>query len=143
VEGAPAGPAPAPQPGLNDLPSLVTTGSEAGLSVTLETQGVPVPVPPGLDLAAYRVVQEALTNVRKHAPGVPARVCVAYRPRRLVVEVSDAGAADPAYVPGQGLRGMAERVSLYDGELSIVGDNGGFRVTASFPLDAPDRDGSG
>jgi signal transduction histidine kinase len=136
VRGDVAGPAPAPQPGLADLPSLVTAAGDAGVTVTAEISGVPVPLSPGLDLAAYRVVQESLTNVIKHAPGVRAHLSVSYQPDRLTVEVCDRGVADPAFIPGQGLRGMAERVALYDGELSTAGRPDGFRVTATFPLEA-------
>ncbi|MGC5284741.1 sensor histidine kinase [Micromonospora sp. DT231] len=131
------GPAPAPQPGLADVPSLVAAAGDAGVAVTVAASGPPVPLPPGLDLAAYRVVQESLTNVIKHAPGVRAQLTISYQPDRLTVEVQDPGAADPAYIPGQGLRGMAERVALYDGELSTAGGPDGFRVTATFPLEAP------
>ncbi|MGC4814803.1 sensor histidine kinase [Micromonospora sp. DT228] len=131
------GPAPAPQPGLADVPSLVAAAGDAGVAVTVAASGPQVPLPPGLDLAAYRVVQESLTNVIKHAPGVRAQLTISYQPDRLTVEVQDPGAADPAYIPGQGLRGMAERVALYDGELSTAGGPDGFRVTATFPLEAP------
>ena len=138
--GTDVGPAPAPQPGLADLPSLVAAASDAGVVVTVETHGLPVELAPGLDLAAYRVVQEALTNVVKHAPGVRAGVCVRYQPTRLTVEVRDWGTPDPAYTPGQGLRGMVERVALYDGDLRAEAGTDGFRVTARFPLEASDSE---
>lgn len=135
ARGEPIGPAPAPQPGLADLPSLVAAVGDAGVVVSTQIVGVPVPLPPGLDLAAYRVAQEALTNVVKHAPGVRARLCLRYEPDLLTVDVRDGGSPDPAFKAGQGLRGMAERVALYDGELSTVARADGFRVTAAFPLE--------
>ncbi|MPY93448.1 MAG: sensor histidine kinase [Acidimicrobiia bacterium] len=125
-----------PQPGLTDLPALVATAADAGVAVSLQTQGPVRPLPAGLDLTAFRIVQEALTNVTKHAPGAAAAVTVRYRPGEVALEVSDRGgpSAKPV-VAGQGLRGMAERVALYDGELEVAPGREGFRVSARFPVE--------
>lgn len=133
---------PEPQPGLDDLPGLVATASDAGTVVTVATEGKPRPLPAGLDLAAYRVVQEALTNVAKHAPGVRAHVTVRFDDDQVTVEILDRGGpVTKPIVPGQGLRGMAERVALYDGALETGTDPDGFRVTARFPHQPEGREG--
>lgn len=110
------------------------------MPVTLTVEGVARRPAAGLDLAAYRVIQEALTNVVKHAPGSAATVVVRYRPDGIDVEVSNAGlrpvAGEPA--PGQGLRGMAERVALYDGRFEAGWVGEGFRVSARFPVSDPE-----
>ena len=124
-----------PPPGVNDLPTLLDNARAAGTRVELEQIGVTRPLPPGLDLAVYRVVQESLTNVAKHGDGAAARVGLRFEPTRLVVEVRDHGRAERTdVVRGQGLMGMAERVSLYDGTLTTRGGPDGFCVTATFPL---------
>jgi len=124
-----------PQPGLADLHRLAEQVRAAGVPVTLETEGSARPLSPGLDLAAYRVAQEALTNVVKHAPRSRAEVAVRYRPDRVVVEVRQHGPAVAGpVVAGQGLRGMAERVALYDGDLEFGPEPDGFRVAADFPI---------
>jgi signal transduction histidine kinase len=130
-------PRPEPQPGLAEVPRLIAQASEAGVAATLTTEGRVRPLPAGLDLAAYRVVQEALTNVVKHAPGARASVIVRNHPEWTEIEVHSAG-NDPAgaVTPGQGLRGMAERIALYDGRLEVRNDEDGFRVTATFPWQA-------
>ncbi|CAN5902747.1 histidine kinase [soil metagenome] len=124
-----------PQPGLADLPALVTQIRSAGLPVTVETRGPAVDLPAGLDLAVFRVVQEALTNAVKHGAGGPAVVVVAYGAGSVEVVVRNTVLSDIDTVrAGQGLRGMAERVALYDGSLRTVAEAGEFRVTALFPL---------
>ena len=129
-----------PQPGLSELPHLVEQNREGGLELAFTTVGRSRPLPAGLELAAYRVVQEALTNVLKHAPGSRAAVRVVFLPEALEVEVRNGETSDPAdadaprAAAGQGLRGMAERVALYGGRLETVGGDRGFRVLASFPL---------
>jgi signal transduction histidine kinase len=131
------GPRPEPQPGLADVPRLIAQAGEAGVPVTLTTEGRVPQLPPGLDLAAYRVVQEALTNVVKHAPGARASVVIRYQPEWIEIEVRNAGRLPAGTVaPGQGLRGMAERVALYDGRLEIAGEERSFRVAARFPWQA-------
>ena len=128
-----------PQPGLSDVARLAEQVRDAGVPVSVQIEGDARPVPPGLDLAAYRVLQEALTNVVKHAPRSRASLTVRNRPDRLVVEVRQRGDRVPGPItPGQGLRGMAERVALYDGELETVAETDGFRVTASFPIGEPE-----
>ncbi|MDQ3783058.1 MAG: sensor histidine kinase [Actinomycetota bacterium] len=125
-----------PQPGLAILPELVTQVGGTGVPVSLSTEGPSRRLPPGLDLAAYRVVQEALTNVVKHAPGARADVTVRYRPDRVEVDVTDHGPPPRGPITaGHGLRGMAERVALYDGNLETSASPTGFRVTASFPTE--------
>jgi signal transduction histidine kinase len=126
----------APQPGLRDVGRLVADAREVGVDADLEVTGDPVELPPGLELAAYRVVQEALTNVIKHARPPRALVRVAYGAHELAVEVLDEGrfAAGPV-AGGRGLAGMQERVALYEGALRVgPRADHGFFVSASFPL---------
>lgn len=128
-----------PQPGLGDLPRLAEQVKAAGVSVTMETTGAAThSLSPGLELAVYRVVQEALTNVVKHAGGSRATVSVSHLPDALAVEVLSAGPpVKGPVVPGQGLTGMTERVALYDGHLDYGPvPGGGFRVAAEFPTGA-------
>jgi signal transduction histidine kinase len=133
-----------PQPGLRQLSALVDRVRAAGLEVELRA-AVPSDLPPGLDLAAYRVIQEALTNVLKHAGTTQAAVSVDWQRGCLAVCVTDAGPRTPvaagpdAAVPGtgRGLLGMRERVAVYGGELTAGPvPGGGWRVQASLPLDA-------
>lgn len=136
-----------PAPGLDDLPRLVDDVRAAGLPATLRIEGAGESVNAGVALSAYRVVQEALTNVIKHA-GRPTRVDVTlrYLPGALAVEVVDdgrglialpgngRGAEQPAEGSGHGLVGMRERVELWGGELSVgPAPGGGYRVSASLP----------
>ena len=136
-----------PQPGLAQVASLVDRVRTAGLPVELSITGTRE-LPPGLDLAAYRVVQEALTNVMKHAGQVRTLVGIDYRPRDLRITVSDDGrpaaSATAAPVsgpeagagPGRGLIGMRERIAVYGGELDAgPRPGGGWRVAVSVPLD--------
>lgn len=125
-----------PQPGLSDVPALVEQLRQAGKPVELSIQGQPRTVPAGIDLAAYRVVQEALTNSLKHAGSVPARVCVSYERATVAVHVSDHGPliAGPV-LSGHGLIGMRERIALYGGSLQFGPDTSGqFSVQAQLPL---------
>lgn len=136
-----------PQPGVRDLPSLVEQMREAGLPTSLRVEGEPMPLPAGVDLAAYRLVQEGLTNSLRHAgAGVKAVVTVRHDPGELDVEVRDDGnGGDPkggsgkdrdmSLPSGHGLVGIRERVALYGGILSIGPlPGGGFEVRARFPL---------
>lgn len=127
----------APQPGLGQLDRLVEQTRAAGLPVDLRVEGDPVALPPGVDLAAYRILQEALTNTRKHAGQARASVVVRYRDGDLELEVEDdgAGLARDGTDRGHGLVGMRERVALYGGVLD-TGDrpDGGFRVWARLPF---------
>jgi signal transduction histidine kinase len=136
-----------PQPGLDQVRPLIDRVTATGLPVELRVSGTPRALPAGMDLAAYRVVQEALTNVIKHAGKSSATVTLDYRDDALVVEVADdggpgevaarRGAPDaPTAVPGggRGLLGLRERVSLYGGELDAGGQpGGGWQVRARFP----------
>ena len=127
-----------PQPGLAALPELVERTRVAGLPVELRVAGKCRPLSPGVDVSAYRIVQEGLTNVLKHAPGAQATVVVGYDEDGLRVEVSDDGSGAPTDSregPGHGLMGMRERVVLLGGELTAGPlPGGGFAVRAFFPL---------
>jgi signal transduction histidine kinase len=128
-----------PQPGLDQLESLVGRVRDTGLPVDLTVTGPPRPLPPGLELAAYRVVQEALTNTVKHASGATAAVTVDYGPNRLRVEVTDTGGRSSGAVgSGRGLIGLRERLAVHDGTLT-TGQRltGGYRVEALIPLEGP------
>jgi signal transduction histidine kinase len=126
----------APQPGLGELERLVSETREAGLPVDLELRGDPRDLPPGLELAAYRVVQETLTNVIKHASSAHAHVTVELAAEELVVEVVDDGkTASGPFAAGRGIAGIRERVALYDGEVEIgPRPDHGFAVRARFPV---------
>ena len=125
-----------PQPGIDHLDVLVEQVERAGLPVALDIDGERVPLPAGLDLCAYRIVQEGLTNALKHAGPAHARVHVHFAPGSLDVEVSDDGAGSGGLNgSGHGLIGMRERVALYGGRLS-VGERagGGFEIRAHLPI---------
>jgi signal transduction histidine kinase len=130
-----------PQPGLGQLRPLVDRVAAAGLPVQLHVGDVPRGIPPGPDLAAFRVVQEALTNVIKHAGKPRTSVSVDYRDGDLFVEVTDAGPPIAAVGPalpgtGRGLLGLRERMALYGGELAAgPGPDGGWLVRARIPVD--------
>jgi signal transduction histidine kinase len=132
--------APVPQPGLGDVDSLVDQMRDAGLPVRLDVEGPPLGLAPGVDLAAYRIVQEALTNVLKHAGPVEATVLLRYARDELELVISNAGPVTHGTInggePGQGLIGMRERVALYGGMLRTEPDPaGGFTVRALLPLE--------
>jgi signal transduction histidine kinase len=140
------GPSLAPKPGLADVGSLVEQVGRAGLRVELVVEGPEAPLPAGVDLSAYRIVQEALTNAVKHGGPGRARVLVRYGEHDLEVQVRDEGGRGPALArpaggrAGQGLVGMRERVNLFGGELHAgPGPDGGFTVDARLPLRAPGR----
>ena len=131
----------APVPGLADLDSLLAEVSKAGLAVKLRVNGTRPPVPAGVDLSAYRIVQEALTNVVKHAGSARAQVVVGYGDQEVTVEVIDDGrgavtsVSDGRAGTGHGLIGMRERVQAFGGELEVgPRSGGGFRVAARLPL---------
>jgi signal transduction histidine kinase len=134
-----AGDAPnlAPPPSLDQLGPMTEKFRRAGLDVELQSDGEPVPLPPGLDLTAYRLVQEALTNTLKHAQAKRAVVRVCYGDEALLVSVRDDGRGPTgAFEPGNGLLGMRERVAVYGGALSVQGaEGGGFELRAELPLD--------
>jgi signal transduction histidine kinase len=136
----------APASGLAHLDRLVAGVSATGLQVQAQVEGTPTPLPAGTDLAAYRIVQESLTNVTRHAGPASATVLVRYGPEDLTVQVDDdgrgpgapgggSGPTGTAAGNGNGIRGMRERVAALGGEL-ITGPRpgGGFRVQARLPL---------
>jgi signal transduction histidine kinase len=130
----------APSPGLDDLDRLVHDVRGAGLDVRVEVRGDPVPLPRGLDLSAYRIVQEAPTNSLKHSGAEVAEVVVTYAPDELCLQVRDHGsrAARPTIDAngGHGLVGIRERVKLFDGDLDAgPAPGGGFLVRARLPLE--------
>ncbi|MGZ4416146.1 MAG: sensor histidine kinase [Gaiellaceae bacterium] len=126
-----------PQPGLAELDRLVAETRAAGVAVELVVRGERVGLPAGLELAAYRVVQEALTNVIKHAQPAIAHVRLSYSSSELVIEVVDDGRRPSGSRDGgRGIAGMRERVGLYAGELTVgVRPAGGFEVRARFPIE--------
>ncbi|MFC4112714.1 sensor histidine kinase [Nonomuraea zeae] len=124
--------------GADRLPALVREAGNAGLPASLTVTGEPVELPAAVDHAVYRIVQEALTNTRKHAVSARASVRLAYEPAAVEVEVVDDGLAKDGGPPGFGLGGMAERVALCGGHLSTgPRPEGGFRVHARLPLEQP------
>jgi signal transduction histidine kinase len=136
-DGAPAG----PMPGLARLDEMVERVRAGGVSVALSAEGTPRPLAPGVELCVYRVVQEALTNVLKHAPGARAAVRLTYEPHQVTVSVMDDG---QGVIPdrvrtdgGHGLLGMRERAKLYGGQISIgPQEQGGFAVRLTLPTSA-------
>lgn len=131
----------APTPGLADLRQLIEHAAHAGVRVDLTITGRPRPLPQGEDLSAYRIVQEALTNVIKHAGTETARARIDYGDAWLTIEVCNDGSATAqptdAAPRGSGIAGMRERALLYHGELHAgPTENGGFMVTARLPLPA-------
>jgi len=126
-----------PQPGLADLEQLVANVREAGLPVEVCIEGTPSPLPPPLDLSAFRIVQEALTNALKHAGPARAAVTIRYQSASVELEVQDDGTGSSNGVgSGQGLIGMRERVAMFGGQLEADHRNGGgFTVRARLPLD--------
>jgi signal transduction histidine kinase len=137
-----------PQPDLGQVGALVDRVRTAGLPVELSVDGRR-DLPPGLDLAAYRVVQEALTNVLKHAGQARTTIHVEYRPRELLITVCDDGPppgspapdlarGEPSGPGGRGLIGLRERIAVYHGELDAgPRPGGGWRLSAKIPLEPP------
>jgi signal transduction histidine kinase len=129
-----------PQPGLADLAGLVAEARAGGARIELVVDPPPVPPPPSLQLAVFRIVQEALTNAGRHAPGAPVRVRVDGTGTALHVEVLSAGApaargrAARSGGGGHGLVGMRERVRMHGGSLEAGPTSDGFRVHAELPL---------
>jgi signal transduction histidine kinase len=126
----------APQPGLDRVQSLLDEVRRAGLPVDLHIEGEPRPLPPAIDLSAYRIVQEGLTNALKHARAGHADVTVSYTPDDVEIVVRDDGdGASQNSDPGYGLAGMGERVKIYGGEMSAGSANGGgFVLRTRLPL---------
>ncbi|MER7166389.1 sensor histidine kinase [Micromonospora sp. NPDC000207] len=131
-----------PQPGLAGIEALVDQARETGLPVTLRVEGDPVPVPEGVSLAVYRIVQEALANAVRHAGAATAQALLTFGDGHLTVEVTDTGrgAAPTAIGTGHGLVGMREWVGLYGGTLHTgPRTGGGFRVYARIPVEQTDE----
>jgi signal transduction histidine kinase len=125
-----------PQPGLDGLDSLLEEVGRAGLPVELHVDGEPVPLPRGIDLSAYRIVQEGLTNALKHARATNADVSVRYQPHELQLEIRDDGIGSATTDGlGHGLIGIRERVKIYGGEMSAgTANGGGFILSTRLPL---------
>jgi signal transduction histidine kinase len=146
----------APQPSLDDLPGLLESARSGGVTVTTSVSGTPRPLPEGVDLSAYRIVQEALSNAMRHAPGAKVQVHRHYGEAALVIEVrNDActpgretaweqpDAAGDTYSGGQGIIGMRERATMLGGHLEArPTGNGDFLVTAALPLGEGPEDAS-
>ena len=142
VESAPSDTALEPMPDLGRLGALVEEVGAAGLPVALRVEGTPASMDPGVSLSAYRIVQESLTNVLKHAAGARAEVVVRYAPRAIDLEITDVGGrrdASPGGVAlpgaGRGLVGMRERAALYGGTLEAGPTPTGYRVAARLPIE--------
>jgi signal transduction histidine kinase len=127
-----------PQPGLDGLDSLLEEVGRSGLPVELHVDGDAFPLPRGIDLSAYRIVQEGLTNALKHGGAGDADVTVRYRPDELEIEVRDDGdGGSPDDGLGHGLVGIRERVKIYGGEMTAGSENGGgFVLSARLPLNS-------
>ncbi|GAA3117255.1 histidine kinase [Planomonospora alba] len=130
----PTGPETAPQPGLQRLPELI---GQHGGEVDLDVVGEPVPLPQAVDVSAYRIVQEALTNARVHAPGARVSIEIAYRPALLALRIADDGPGPAAEDSGgHGLVGMRERALALGGWFTAgAGPNGGFLIRIGLPLE--------
>jgi signal transduction histidine kinase len=134
-----------PQPGLGQIDSLIDQVRVAGTPVEMTVSGpVPEALPPGVDLSAYRIVQEALTNVLKHGGGAPTRVAMSFSDDGLDLSVTDAGSSIPAASGGSpqpergghGIIGMRERVAMFGGDLQAGPlPGGGYEVRAHIPCD--------
>ena len=128
-----------PQAGMRSIEALVHSVRQAGLPVDLQIEGTPKPLPPGIDLAAYRIVQEALTNALRHAGPARAKVEIVYGEREIDLRIEDTGRGK-GVTPGQdgnGIIGMRERAYLYGGSFDAAPHSDGFVVSASLPLETP------
>jgi signal transduction histidine kinase len=135
----------APQPGLAELDTLLDSARGGGVSVAVSSTGHPVALPDGVDLSAYRIVQEALSNAMRHAPGSHVQVHVGYRPDGLALEVRNDAAPRPCPSPrfaggGHGIIGMRERAAMLGGSLDArPTEDGGFQVSAVLPMASTDE----
>ena len=129
----------APQPGLTQLDALVDRARAGGIDVRLVVDGEPRPLPPGIDLAAYRIAQEGLTNALRHSGASEVTVSVHHEPESVKVQVRDNGhGLKRTENPGHGLVGVRERVALYDGTVDVAnGPDGGVTLTATLPTGRP------
>ncbi len=127
----------APQPGLEELGRLVEATRTPEVAVDLRTEGTPCPLPPGVDLAAYRILQEGLTNALRHSGATQVELLVRYAPTEIELRVDDDGRGGDTGSGGHGLVGVRERVALYDGRVTAgPRPGGGFRLLARLPLTA-------
>jgi len=126
-----------PRPTLSALPALVERSQSAGLPVRLRIEGEVRALAPGLELSAYRIVQEALTNALKHSPGSHAALDLTYKADLIEIRLTNTGGSVSSLPneSGHGLKGMSERVALYGGSLDAGPIDGGFRVLATLPID--------
>jgi signal transduction histidine kinase len=125
----------APQPGLDAVPALIEDARASGIDATLAVGGRPRDLPPGVDLAAYRIVQEALSNVRRHARASHVEVGLTYREDDLLIEVTDDGRGAAGDEQGHGLVGIRERAAMYGGTLDTGSVNGrGYKVRATLSV---------
>lgn len=133
-----------PQPSLDRLGTLVASVRSAGLAVTLSTTGEPRPLHPGVELSAYRIVQEALSNVMRHAPGASARVEIGHQAAGLTVRVINTAPLRPSpasHGVRHGLLGMRERTTMLGGDLATgPAPGGGWEVTAILPVTGDTED---
>jgi signal transduction histidine kinase len=130
-----------PQPTLDQLEELVGNVRGAGLTVTTQTTGEPRPLSPGVELSAFRIVQEAFSNAMRHAPGAAVRVEIGYQPDGLAIRVANTAPdkhAPPSQGVGHGLLGMRERATMLGGDLAVgPTPDGGYEVIATLPTNAP------
>lgn len=125
-----------PAPSISRLDGLIARVAEMGVTAKVELCGAARPLPPGVDLAAYRILQEALTNVARHSRATTARVELSYGDADLVVQVDDDGQPQSPFAPGTGITGMTERVTALGGRFQAgPRPEGGFRVRACLPLE--------
>jgi len=126
-----------PQPGLSSLPTLLDQARSAGLTVRLDEVGLRRPLPAGLDLTAYRIIQESLTNIRRHSGARTADVSLTWGADALEIEVGDDGHGASDGAVGHGIAGMQERAALYGGQVRTASTAGaGFTVNALLPMAA-------
>ena len=125
-----------PGSGLGDLDDLVDRARAAGVPLTVAVDGAPRDLPPSVDQSAYRIVQEAVTNVVKHADRAATTITLGYRPDALELTIADSGGGVPGDEPGHGLTGMRERAELFGGTLTAGPRDGGFEVRVVLPYEA-------
>ncbi|MEV0295039.1 sensor histidine kinase [Nocardia sp. NPDC050710] len=133
----PGGAARAPLPALAQVPALAESAEAAGVTVDFDTVGAVRPLTPTVEMVGYRIVQEALTNVAKHASATRATVRLEYHPDRLIVCVRDNGCGSTGGTAGFGIRGLIERAEAIGGSAEVTGDATGFTVTAELPTAGP------
>ena len=129
-----------PPPGLADIDRLAATARDAGVQVEVDWHGSREPLPADIDLSAFRIIQEAVTNVVRHASTGQCQVLIDQQDGQLSIEVTDSGHGSAAAADGYGITGMRERATLLGGDFSAgPRPEGGFRVAARLPVPAPAR----